>query len=437
MKYLLAVSSGVDSMCLLHLFSLVASGQFGVIHIHHHWRTQSDDEALFLEEYCRKRNIPFYLYHWENPSFSEDEARQFRYHCYEEVMKQENYDILCTAHHLNDQAETMIQRLIRGSHLFHLTGIEALRPLGNGYVWRPFLTVTKKELQKWAKEQGIVYFEDETNEKMTHQRNRIRHQIIPLCEQEDPRFLYHMAKWNEQLSSANTLLKQLLEEKLANSVVQTQPWTFDLTKWEPYYQPCLLWLFFEEFTSATGQEVSDEFQQHFLNLISHYNGEKYIQKGEYIFVRQYHHLIVKKVAIDAITLTDDGLIDVPLNKEIRLSDNTAIMLCEQRPSLEKNVIHCWKVPYSKVRLRHPRQGDAIRLSSGHHQKLTRLFINAKIPASLRKEQWVVTSVHDEIIGVLSLRQSYLSKAEETGKIYYIIYYTLTHHERVIEDEGKE
>ena len=428
MKYLLAVSAGVDSMCLLHLFTLVAPSSFGVIHIHHHWREQSDQEALFLEQYCQKYHIPFYLYHWEHPKKSEGAARQFRYHCYEEVMNQNGYDILCTAHHLNDQVETMLQRLIRGSHIFNLTGIEDLRSFGNGYLWRPFLGVEKDALYRFTKDEGIDYFEDETNHSLDFQRNRLRHQVIPTLLCEDQQFLGHMEKWQIQLSQENDVLRILLNEKIEASLVVDVPQTFDLTQWKKEYQPCLTWVFLEAITQKTGLVFNDQWVRGFIEMIQRRDGEQQLKKGHLTFTRQYQYLTI--TTPQSSLQTSDEEIILTLNKPQKLDENHYVLLTDHLDDVYKDAFYL-TTPDKEVILRHPKKGDQLTLSSGQHQKLTRLFINRKIPASLRSKQWVaLRKENNEMIGVVNLSQSYLSKAEETGKMYYIIYYTLNDQETV-------
>ena len=114
-KVLLAVSTGVDSMVLLHLVEKL-NVTIGVIHIDHQLRPESKIEAEFLQSYCKSHHLPLYTKVWEQPAEKnvEAEARKVRYNFFEAVMKQEKYDLLLTAHHGDDQLETLLMRLTRG-----------------------------------------------------------------------------------------------------------------------------------------------------------------------------------------------------------------------------------------------------------------------------------------------------------------------------------
>ena len=121
-RILAAVSGGVDSMVLLHLL-LQAQRQIGfslgVVHINHQLREESAEEAAYLRSYCEKKNLPLYVSVWEDPAKTaiETAARNFRYQAFTRVMEEEQYDTLMTAHHGDDQIETVLMKIIRGGQL--------------------------------------------------------------------------------------------------------------------------------------------------------------------------------------------------------------------------------------------------------------------------------------------------------------------------------
>ena len=156
-------------------------------------REASDDEAAFLKDYCQTRGIPYYERVWQDPPQNgiEAAAREFRYHFFAETMTLQSYDWLLTAHHADDQMETMLMKMVREGRLQNASGIKRKQPFGNGYLIRPFLTIAKEEIRDYARRRGIAYFEDETNQQTLFQRNRLRHQAVPLLKAENPRALDH------------------------------------------------------------------------------------------------------------------------------------------------------------------------------------------------------------------------------------------------------
>ena len=106
-----------------------------------------------------------------------------------ETMTLQSYDWLLTAHHADDQMETMLMKMVREGRLQNASGIKRKQPFGNGYLIRPFLTIAKEEIRDYARRRGIAYFEDETNQQTLFQRNRLRHQAVPLLKAENPKLL--------------------------------------------------------------------------------------------------------------------------------------------------------------------------------------------------------------------------------------------------------
>ena len=138
---LIAVSGGVDSMNLLHflhIYQKKLKNRKAVAHVNHKKRPQADEEEIYLKNWARDNHIPFYTAVFKG-IFSEKKARDFRYTFFKNIMKEHGYTALVTAHHANDQAETVFLRLLRGSRLRYLTGIKEIQEFGNGQLIRPFL----------------------------------------------------------------------------------------------------------------------------------------------------------------------------------------------------------------------------------------------------------------------------------------------------------
>ena len=207
---LVAVSGGVDSMVLLHLlhrYAVEFRKKLYAIHVHHGLRTASDFEMKQVQRVCDDWGIPLHIRHLRmltdpnaKGSGIEARARELRYTAFQEVAEILQVRQVALGHHANDQAETMVWRMIRGTSLRGLGGIRAVTRR-DGLVWlRPLLPFEKDTLYAYARLHHVPYAEDETNQDRTWTRNYIRHEVIPKLTEAQPRAVQHMV----QLASLST-----------------------------------------------------------------------------------------------------------------------------------------------------------------------------------------------------------------------------------------
>jgi tRNA(Ile)-lysidine synthase len=213
-KILLAVSGGMDSMVMLHLFHQ-AGFSIAVAHCNFQLRgEESDEDEIFVAAKCKKWGIPFHSIRFDTNNYAiqhglsvQMAARELRYSWFQQVKEKENADWIATAHHLSDSVETVLLNLSRGTSLDGLLGIAEK----NGFVIRPLLFATHNEITNYAAETGVVWREDRSNETDDYQRNFIRHQIIPKLKQVNPAFEQSIAKTVERLSGDGAILTQAIE----------------------------------------------------------------------------------------------------------------------------------------------------------------------------------------------------------------------------------
>ncbi len=230
-RLLLAVSGGLDSICLAHYFiensAALGIEWLGIAHVHHGLREgTADRDAKFVEEFAKSHDVPFFLKKLDGEALKgadgslEENARDARYKALTEIVKsivtleptgdRVHYALdpigalplqddegcapiphspiaIVTAHHAGDQAETMYMRLKRGTTLAGLRGIQETRAIQDDIViFRPFLNVTRNELLAYARENGLSWCEDESNADVKFARNKIRHEFLPNLERECP-----------------------------------------------------------------------------------------------------------------------------------------------------------------------------------------------------------------------------------------------------------
>ena len=197
-RILVACSGGPDSMALLYLLQDIATHRhttyrIGVAIVDHCIRPESKDEVLWLKHQVEELGLPFYSTTFDVPRLSKEYkkseetiGRQVRYQWLTEIARSEGYDYISVAHHKDDQAESILAHIIRGSGLNGLTGMSVVHFEYAIPVVRPLLDVTKENLLAYIETKQISYCVDSTNDDVRYQRNRIRHRIIPELEAVNP-----------------------------------------------------------------------------------------------------------------------------------------------------------------------------------------------------------------------------------------------------------
>ena len=431
-RLLVAVSTGVDSMVLLHLLTQLHVS-FGVVHVNHQLRAASAKEAFFLTEYCQMRQIPFYQTRWEQPATTgmEAAARKFRYTFFKKIMKQHQYSVLLTAHHSDDQMETILMKLIREGNFFSSSGIRLNQPFGSGSLVRPLLTTTKAEIRTYSQENHVPYFEDETNTSLAMQRNRLRSQVLPVLKKENSQAMQHFQQWSEQTIWAQEIIAEQQQQWLAKYLkVDNEGYHFDVTHYL-HLSEAKQYFFIQAIKQQLQQEqeialTEKQIQQLMELLVGPSQGTLTLAKRWQV-KKTYQHITIapkkEKQASEAAFrlkmgesqfLSEDEWIGVFLVGEEKIPEKVKLW-SEYRQDLAVNFP-------SVTILRKRRNGDKIALTPHLTKKISRIFIDQKIPNEKREEAWILTNEQDEILGVIPYAFSYLSITKETDKIHYVLLY---------------
>ncbi|WP_455295759.1 tRNA lysidine(34) synthetase TilS [Enterococcus crotali] len=439
-KILLAISSGVDSMVLLNLMQKAAEKdqlKIAVAHVNHQLRVESEAEASYLKNYCQEQGLVYYSKVWSAPDKSnntEARAREFRYEFFTEIMKQDGYSLLFTAHHNDDQAETILMKLTRGSALPNLVGIRARQSFAIGELIRPFLIFSKERLEQFAKCAKIVYFEDSSNQSDAYMRNRIRHQVVPLLKKENPQFLQHITDFTEQIALADELIQLVVEPKYKRWVKKTtEGWTVQLAELKQEktsIQTFFLMMLFQRTIIVEGIAVSHLQVQQLLMLIKQQAPQSTmdLEQGWQV-VKEYDLMYLKKSQLKQ----DQKIAYLNENESIFLSKNEWLGLETPTATLDiPEAVKNWtefSLPISgqttlPLTIRHRKAGDRIALTPTLTKRLNRLFIDRKIPNSTREQAWIILSAQEKIIWVPKIANSCLSIPKETDKILYRLLYKI-------------
>lgn len=214
-RVLLAVSGGLDSMVMLHLFKK-ADYSVAVAHCNFQLRgAEADEDERFVADACQSLDVPFYSKKFATKNYAQENrvsiqvaARDLRYAWFQQLMDDHGFEHLATAHHVNDSLETVLLKWIHGSSLESFAGI----PVQNKKIIRPMLFATRTLLSDFASEKGIMWRSDSSNDSDDYQRNFIRNQVIPKLKEINPALESTFQHGLKKITGELEFLKEQLEQ---------------------------------------------------------------------------------------------------------------------------------------------------------------------------------------------------------------------------------
>lgn len=437
-RILLAVSGGVDSMVLMHLMQRSAKKDgfhLAIAHVNHQLRSESAEEEAYLRQYCQKQGLPYYSKEWKAADKSrntEARARHFRYAFFTELMEKNAYSKLFTAHHSDDQAETIVMKLTRGSTLTNLVGIRSEQSFGEGQLIRPLLLFSKEQLERFAEQEKISYFEDSTNLTDEYVRNRMRHNVIPMLKKENQQFLQHMSDFSTQINYADELIQLVILPKYQRWVLETQEgWRIQLQELKRE-EKSIQFFFIQQLLQQTlvpqNINVSQKQVQQLLTLINDSKPQMMIDlEQDWQMIKEYDSAYLRKRTM----ISENELFSLNVGEQLFLSENEWLCLEKSGDIVEQpERIRNWQersltisseIPLP-LTVRHRKEGDRIALTPQLTKRVKRIFIDQKIPNSVREKNWLILSSAEEIIWMPKFANSYLSIPKETDKILYRLLY---------------
>lgn len=242
-RLLLAVSGGIDSICLAHYF-IKNKNNFGIeylsiAHVNHGLReSTANRDAIFVEKFAKAQNIPFFLEKLEGESLKikkgslEENARDARYTALLNIAIENKVQAIVTAHHAGDQAETIYLRLRRGVTLAGLHGIQHIRNFNTNkehivQLYRPFLHFSRDIFLKYAKENNLSWCEDESNTDIRFSRNKIRHIDLPKLEHHYPGANKQLCRIAQIANNAYPKIIKIADSLFSKTIIPPEKWPFD------------------------------------------------------------------------------------------------------------------------------------------------------------------------------------------------------------------
>jgi tRNA(Ile)-lysidine synthetase-like protein len=405
-----AVSGGVDSVCLLHILYNLG---FKVIlaHVNHNKREESKYEAIAMNELANQLNIPYeyYSYHYDNDDNFHNDAHIARYSFFRDVCNKYKTNVIATAHHLDDQIETILIKMINGSNLYGYGGISSMYEEAGIKIIRPLLHTNKDELYDYAKSNNIIYFEDKSNNEDEFLRNKIRHHVIPNLKDYSNDFYNKISQYSNQIKEAFNFIRSISIKYLNDNndtIILDSFNNLDVA-----VKKDIISLMLEKYKISKNTRIIHQI----LDILNDSIGTSEISlDGNYRFVRNYNIARIKEKTYDnynCVKLQND---------EIVYNNKFRIYFSKIKPNNNAKWI---KLCYNSLELpfyiRPWKNGDEIKLQFGT-KKLSRLFIDKKVPKDIRGEIPVITDKNNNILWVYGIAKSEtIRNGRENGEIYLV------------------
>ncbi|WP_162053714.1 tRNA lysidine(34) synthetase TilS [Pontibacter pamirensis] len=214
-RILAAVSGGIDSIVLCEVLHQLKY-TFAIAHCNFGLRAEdAEADQLFVKKLAKKYDVPFFTENFNTRAFAQQEklstqmaARTLRYQWFETIRQEKAYDYIAIAHHSNDTTETILLHLTKGTGIAGLHGI----PAKNGYIIRPLLQVTKDDIYEFVTTNKLIWREDSSNETTKYQRNKIRHDVIPVLKEINPSLEETMQHTAERVSHAEAIVALYIDQ---------------------------------------------------------------------------------------------------------------------------------------------------------------------------------------------------------------------------------
>lgn len=416
-RILLAVSGGIDSVCLAHLFQQT-DYPFGIAHCNFQLRGEAaDQDVIFVKSLAEQYQVSFFETSFDTQKISQESkkgiqetARDLRYEWLEDIRGNNNFDYIATAHHLNDSIETALFNFSRGG------GIRAVRGMLNKKhnIVRPLLFASKQEIENYAHQHQLAWRTDASNAQHKYTRNYIRHQVIPALKKVHPNLEANLSKSLAHLKAAEQLYDWSIEHIKQAVFSQTKDvYRIDMQQLHAY--PAASTVLYEllktfDFTSS---DVAQILESRVGSLFENANYEALLDR-KYLLIRtkkatKMNHYFLPEDA--AVYTFEDVLLETEL---LEVTD----FKLNRRPTVAQFDYEKLSFPLT---IRTWQDGDFFRPlgMNGQRKKVQDFFSDQKVNRWQKNKSWLLES-DNEIAWVMGYRISESFKVDEHTKMVYRI-----------------
>ncbi len=398
-RLLIACSGGVDSVVLTQLCNGL-SIEFGIAHCNFKLRdTESDADEKFVKTLAHQMNVPFFSTNFDTENYANEQslsiqmaARELRYRWFDEVALEYQYDYILTAHHADDNLETFLINLSRGTGIDGLTGIPEIN---DKYV-RPLLPFSRDQMIAYAKEYKVQWREDSSNQSTKYLRNKIRHDVIPELKLITPEFLERFRTTISNLKAGSDFIKGQLF-KIKNellSISDDESIRISIPRLQEYGNPrtCLFFLL-----KDYGFKAWDDIEQ----IISSQSG-KQIFSATYRLVKDRDYLLLSRI----VEKIPDLVYSIPEEESMLMFSSGTLKFKEvdemYTPDLKTIFVDKKKLKYPLF-VRKWKEGDYFYpLGMQGKKKLSKYFKDEKLSLLAKERVWLLCS-ENEIVWIINYR----------------------------------
>ncbi|MGF7015780.1 tRNA lysidine(34) synthetase TilS [Ornithinibacillus bavariensis] len=435
---LIAVSGGPDSMALLHFLKTIQQAydlRLVALSVDHQLRgEESKQDLAYVEEKCREWEIEFVGTSVNVKEYKHKEhigtqlaARKLRYQFFEEQMSRLKADYLAFGHHGDDQVETMLMRLVRTAESSSFSGIPVKRNFAGGYIIRPFLCVTKIQLEKYCQENGIIPRIDPSNEGTDYTRNFFRKNVIPLLKNKNESVHRTIQNLSETLQADEDFL-QMEAQMLVEEVVQFEE------------NPKKVMLSIEDFSARASalqrrafhlilnylyddlpKDLSYVHEDHFFSLIRNDKSNAQIDFPRHLKVEKTYNKLIFSFRQDEIASEFESVITIPGETQLPNGAKIIASFKSEIPFQDENTYVCLKDKVElPLQVRTRRDGDRMSWKGlNGSKKIKDIFIDEKIPLYERNRWPIITDNKGEIVWLVGLKKKDATAIPNKDRSLYI------------------
>jgi len=426
-RLLIACSGGIDSMGLVHFFNKFQHNfeiRLFVAHVDHMLRGEtSAKDREFVEQFCRQNHIPVFSTSIPIPQLLREQGgnsqalcRRERYAYFEELMEKHHINKLVTAHHADDQLESILMALTKAGTISGMKGMYEKRSFSSGTMIRPFLAVTKEEIREYLEGSGGLYREDASNAKDDYTRNRFRHHVVPLLKSENQHVSSNAVQFAKNLQQDDDLLKSMALERFPHVVIKNgkQSYTLKIPLFqkEPVaLQRRIILILLNYLYNSSQFNQSHTLISSISSLCESNHGSAVLHLPEQFVAKRNYDEVIFSNAKDVISVElphQKVLMEewTQLPNGIRLYIGEASNVVHTKGTNIREYYFNSNSVAAPLFVRTRTNGDRISLKGMEEPKrLSRLFIDEKIPLEERQHWPILVDADDQVLAVIGLRVS--------------------------------
>lgn len=409
--YALAVSGGIDSMVMLHKFITEnPRPKFFVVTVNHNLRKEASADCKFVADYCKKFGVECKIFNVDVPAYckamrvsEETGARLLRLG----VLNSLDVDWVCTAHHADDNAETILMHLIRGSGANGSAGIRR----ENGKFLRPLLDMTRKDIEQYALQNDVPHVFDATNSQVKYTRNFLRHNVIPLLRQLNENACSNITRFAENIGEDNYYLESLADISSVKFVGnRAEIPSYLLLQAKPIAYRVLRKVF-------VGMNIWFDIEKtHFdalIDLADNFGGKRLMLPFGIVAFNDY----------DRVTLVRDEQMQPPVAFEIPFAEGVTSTPAGKVAVSDEKTEGCLRVDLRKIPssavFRTKKDGDVFdKFGGGGSKPLNRYLIDKKIPAR-KRSQLILLADGSNVLAICGVEIADSVKTDQDSVVRYL------------------